>query len=291
MRLIAVLLSLWLNRFPDRLDGFRNVAYVRGYLQWMRRQLSRVRIWDGLGGLVLVLAPIGIVVLLVQLAAGDWLLGLGELVLGTLALLFAFGPSRVDDHLERFVTAWRAGDLEQAREQAAWLAERKGDDMPDHALPGLALEGVFVRAHERLFGPVFWLAVLGPVGPVLFRLGHLCREFAAQHANAGPGFSGAVETFNWLTAWLPARGAALSFALVGRFVESFHGWNAARGFFSESQRAVLIGAGMGALGLPVSREDVDILEDTLREARSLIIRSAMIWIALIALLTLTGWLR
>lgn len=291
MRLIAVLVSLWLNRYPEHLTVLRHTGYIHRYLAWMQRQLSTVSAWDGVVGLTLALAPWAIAVGLVQWWIGGWLLGLGELLLGVAALLFAFGPSRVDDHLERFIEAWRAGNMDAARAEAAWLAERPASAIPDHSLTTMALEGLFVRAHERLLGPFFWLVLLGPVGPVVFRLGRLCREYATERGDAGAGFAQAVAGFNWLAAWLPARAAAAAFALVGSFVEAFQGWNAARGFYEDSERAVLVGGGMGAMGLPVNFDNVDVIEGTLQEARALIVRATMIWLAVIAVLTLAGWVR
>ncbi|MBA1148480.1 regulatory signaling modulator protein AmpE [Ectothiorhodospiraceae bacterium WFHF3C12] len=291
MRLIAVLISLWLNRYPDQLQVLRQTRYIHDYLRWMQRQLQTVSAWDSVAGVVLVLAPWALAVGLLQWWIGNWLLGLGELLLGVAALLFAFGPSRVDDHLERFIEAWRAGNMDAAREQAAWLAERPAGDIPEHSLTTMALEGLFVRAHERLLGPFFWLVLLGPVGPVVFRLGRLCREYVAANADAGRGFANAVNGFNWLAAWLPARASAAAFALVGSFVEAFQGWNAARGFYEDNERAVLVGAGMGAMGLPVNFEEVDVIEGTLHDARALIVRATMIWLAVIAVLTLAGWVR
>lgn len=291
MRLIAVLVSLWLNRYPDHVTALRETGYIHRYLRWMQRQLTPVSAWDGVVGVILVLAPWAVAVGLLQWWIGGWLLGLGELLLGVAALLFAFGPSRVDDHLERFIEAWRAGNVDAAREEAAWLAERPARDIPDHSLTTMALEGLFVRAHERLHGPFFWLVVLGPVGPVLFRLGRLCGEYVAQDGNAGQGFARSVAGFNWLAAWLPARAAAAAFALVGSFVEAFQGWNAARAYYEDSERAVLVGGGMGAMGLPVNFDEVDVIESTLQEARALIVRATMVWVAVIALLTLAGWVR
>jgi AmpE protein len=232
-----------------------------------------------------------LVVALLQWLIGGWLLGLGELVLGTVVLLYAHGPGRIDDRLEAFILAWRQGRLADARQATVVLAGEDGLPSHDRELPLAALDGVLWQTHQRLFGPVLWFLILGPVGPLLFRLVQQVQEFLArQEETTGQGMDQAVGALSYALDWLPVRAAALSFALAGSFVTTLDGWGLARDEPEAGNRGLLRKAGLGAIDLQDACMEPDVVEDVLRDVRSMITRSFMIWLAVVALLTIAGWL-
>ncbi|HKJ95516.1 MAG TPA: hypothetical protein VKA32_07800, partial [Gammaproteobacteria bacterium] len=163
----------------------------------------------------------------------------------------------------------------------------------DERLPEAAVRGLFAHGHERLFGALFWFVLLGPAGAAGYRLVALSRDFAAGSDGAGRGLVAAAQgAFRWLS-WLPVRGLAAAFALAGSFVHCMEGWRAARstrGVPGNRDHELLAATGLGALGVPPLGGDRDVLERTLEDALALQRRARMIWIALIALLTLAGWI-
>jgi AmpE protein len=289
MRLIAILLALWANRYPQQADRWRSPEPFLRYVDWLCAHLPGRRDSDGVLRLTVVLLPPVILFGLLQDWLGDWLLGIGEIVLGVWALVFLHGSGRVDDQLESFLDAWRQGHLESARAQAADLAGREVESTSDWQLPLAALEGLFWQSYRRLFGGIFWLLILGPVGPVALHLAVLTRDAAVRRTDE-EGLAYASSALVHALDWLPARAAALSFGLAGSFVHAVERWRASQEDPDAGLRELVAGVGVGALDLDRPPGDPDAVEDVLRDARDLVGRSVMVWIAVAALLTIAGWL-
>lgn len=288
MRLIAILLALWANRYPHQADRWRRPEPVQRYVDWLSARLSRRADGDGALRLAVVLAPPILLFGLLQVWLDGWLFGIGEIVLGGWALVFAHGPGRVDDQLERFLDAWREGRLHTARTVAADLAGGDLASVSDWQLPATALQGLFWQSYRRLLAGIFWLLILGPVGPVALHLVVLTRD-AARRADDESLASSSAALLHALD-WLPARAAALSFGLAGSFVHAVDRWRASQEEPDAGARELVVEAGVGALYLDRPPADPDAAEDVLREARDLVGRCVMIWIAVAALLTIAGWL-
>ena len=137
---------------------------------------------------------------------------------------------------------------------------------------------------------VFWFVLLGPAGALLFRL---AQQLVKEEGENGDDFAEAARRLHHLLAWAPARVCVLAYALAGSFVESIHAWRTEPSAWPESTRRVLIAAGLGALRY----EDGEIEEgndkqnlDMVNETLSLVRRAVLVFISMIALLTLAGWM-
>lgn len=287
MRLIAILLALWANHHPHQIDRWRRPEPFLRYLNWVCARLPERTDRDSLLQLIAVLLPPVLLFAIVQIMLDDWLLGIAEIALGVWALLFLHGPGQTDDQLDNFTQAWREGHFGTARAQAAELAGRNIDDaISNTQLPLAAMEGLFWQSYRRVLSGIFWLLIIGPVGPVAVRLVALTHEAASARSS---GFAHYSSKCLDLIDWLPSRAAALSFALAGSFVQAKEAWQDARDSDS-SARTLIISTGTGALDIDDSPDDSDEMEETLRDARDLVGRSLLVWIAVAALLTIAGWL-
>lgn len=285
MRLIAILLSLWANRYPERIDRWRRPEDFHRYADWVWRR-SRLR--DGVACLVAIVLPPVLVMGLLQWLIGDWVLGLGELVLGVVVLIWVHGPGRVDDALDAFLVAWRDGHLPRAREAVAAFG---GDARADEAqLPTAAAEGLFLQSYRKLFAGIFWFLLLGPAGGVLVQATVLTRDHAARRGEPGLALEQAASALLFALDWLPARATALSFGLAGSFVHAVEGWRAAQEEPDAGPQALVVRAGIAALHASDPGSEPGAVEEALRDARDLVWRSLMIWMAVVALLTIAGWI-
>ncbi len=289
MRLIAILLALWAKQYPQQLDRLRVTDSCYRYARWLQTRLP-VGLWGSAGVILLLLPPL-LLAWLIQGWFGDWLFGLGGMLLGVAALLFAFGTEHSDLLVEQFLQAWREGDQALARQAATSL---NGATLPPmssgEGLPQAAVQGLFCYSHERIFGVLFWLVLLGPVGAFAYHLIVLARRFGDRHPDSGDGFRQSARGFAWMAGWLPARVTAASFALAGSFIHCAEGWRARRHLSGLDGNAELLAAtGFGALGLAPSSSLRELLDQALNDARSLIRRAIVVWLAAITLLTLFGW--
>lgn len=291
MRLIAILLALWAKQFPNQLDRLRVTETFDRYAFWLRNRLLPVGLWDNPVGVALLLLPPVVAVWLLQSWITGWFGGLGGMVLSLVMMVFAFSDEHSDQLVEVFVTAWRSGDREGARRATATLNGVVVLQVPDERLPETAVRGLFCHSHERVFGVIFWLVLLGPVGAFAYHLIVLARRFAGRQTGSERGFGDAIEGLAWLVGWLPSHATAGAFALAGSFIHCLEGWREARRLPEKDSNAQLLAAtGLGALGLGSNNSVRDLLDQTLHDARSLIRRAIMVWLVAIALLTLFGWI-
>lgn len=300
MTLISVLVALLLARVAE----FHRESRVGGWFADAGETVA-VRLSErhsGVGAALLVVLPPAVVMLIVQWLIGDWLYGLVGLILGVVVLLFALGPLDVNDVLEDYVDARHADD----RERSDWYFERfTGEAVPDTAeQEGRdVVEAVLYQMHDHVFATIFWFCVLGPAGAVLY------RTAAAAALQPPPGIVGHPELHRslrfvlGLLGWIPARLVAFGYAITGSFEHAFGqlraGTLGAADLLAANQ-SLLINTGIGAL-----RGDDEIQRDepgadgerrshhpasAAEGARRLTWRTLALWLAVLALLTLTGWL-
>lgn len=296
MNLLALLLGLAIERLLTHLFHLREFRWLDPLFALVFGRpgsLSR--------GMALALGTALALLLALPVAAvsaylWDTFLQIPYFLFAVLVLLFSLGPRDLDDEVEDYCAALKAGDPEGQRELAGELL---GQPAPEaQAERNAAVErAVFVQANNRVFGVVFWFLVLGPTGAWLFRVLDLLRRRAEAGAGgtpAPPGFVSAARSLHGLGAWLPARLLAAGYMLAGNFEEGVAAWRGSgRGLApAEATRELLARVGTrasGRLGLDAGSPPAAL--ERIRGARALVIRTLwMIWCPVIAVLTLYNWL-
>lgn len=298
--LIATLVALVLGHLaPSFATAVRNVGWYRELIGWCNQRFGVDSFWRSRWGIVLVLLPTVLVVGLLQLAIdGRSLVGVG-LLFGTAVLFLAWGPRDLDRDVDAILDA---PDAIARSERVTQLVDEA--QTPDSG-SGL-VEAVFRNALRRWFGVLFWFLVLGPVGAITYRLSVL--------AAVGP-IAGEVPSATrrgartWLSVleWPVAQLMTLALALVGNFDAVLGAWRDADGgsltlssrFLGAAARANVsselseqgdsgdddhdngIAASLVGMGLP------DLPE--LRDAMSLVWRSLLTWLAVLALFVIAGF--
>lgn len=290
MTLIAILASLLLERLLDHVQDLRRYERFEDYVEWLRRRLHGDP-WEGRLGVLVLLAPVVFVTLLVQGLLHGMLFGLLSLLFAIAVLLFCLGPRDLGQELAHYREAHAAGNDELATRLARTLLGHEAPQDRDAQAQAVTL-AVLVQSNVRIFGVLFWFAVLGPVGAVLYRAVTQLRQQCLQDQDE---FAWATRQLGEIMDWLPARLAALGFALIGDFEGAVARWRELS--MHEDQwlvpaGAVLSAAGAGALNLQAdaSAGDDDVFWDRqLTAVMSLVWRTLFLWVVLIALLTLAGW--
>ena len=298
MSLFALLLALVCERGLTQLFRLREPRWLDRYCDWVGRRLA------GLGGATLtivvalfVLLPVVPVAVAYDLI-GSHLLGLLQLAFAVLVLLVSYGPRDLQDEVDDYLDALSRGDRTEAERLAKELLES------DAAGRGTGLreaveQAIFVQANNRIFGVVFWFMVAGPAGAWLFRVSDLMRRRAVFEAVrqgtpvAERRFGAALEFVHGLLAWIPARLAAVGYALAGSFEDAVGNWRAAVGEVEHGllggSEELLARVGKGSLQPSLA----DVAPDALDSAAAggawrIVSRAIWIWLAVIALLVLAG---
>lgn len=289
MNLIALILGLFLERMQTRLLDLRESTWFTGWFglgaRWMRGAPGVLGL---LAGALVMLLP-ALPVAWLAWAFHDVLAGLPYIVFATLMLVLSLGPQDLLAQAEAWLEGRRHGD-----EAAAAAAERaicEGHSEATEKATARKLEAaILVQANHTLFGVIFWFMVLGPAGAWAYRVADLFRRHMRATGSGGPNTARAELLFGIVT-WIPARLLAASYTVAGSFDDAFEDWRAyyqrtSAGFFRVSEN-IVAAAGIGAIRRRCPEPgSIDAVEAT----RGLVRRALYIWITLIAVLTLVGWM-
>ena len=291
--LVAVVAALVLGHVaPAPVASLRRFHWWARWLDWIGTHAGEGGFWQGRSGLWLALLPPVLLVLLLQVLLHDRLWGLLGLLFGVVVLVCAWGPRDLDIDVE---AALDTSDPETRGARLAQLAPEPGVAMTeDSLLPGSLMRS----ALRRWFAPLFWFLLLGPVGAALYRLAEraaLVEAARLPEENA----AGARVLLQWLE-WPVAQLMALALALAGNFDLVFRAWRAAGGDRWQVQSGFLEAAGRAAVRGELAEEAEDYLREgepvpfagdlvELRDAMSLVWRMLLVWLAVLALLVIAGW--
>jgi membrane protein required for beta-lactamase induction len=300
MTLIALAFALLLERLIMDPQRYRTPERYEAVLRWIRRRVAGSDYWDGWPGLLAVALPGPILVGLVMDAVADdgILSSVLGIVVAALVLFWSLGTRELQDRAEGFLMAYESGNETEARRLTR---EIMGAEPPTHAeqWPASVTYNLLARVNDRLFAILFWFLVFGPLGAVLYRTSALLAARAADPDGvvATPFDRAAVQLHHGL-GWLPARLVALVYALVGSFEQTFEGWRSfdvrCVGRFRDHNAALLVCAGIGALGLGPNWYQADrdqvVTTTQVRAALHLLKRALIVWLAVVGVMTLAGWL-
>ena len=188
-----------------------------------------------------------------------------------------------------------AHDAPTRREAIARLwPEGEGASIDGSAL----VEAVFRNALQRWFGVLFWFLLLGPVGALLYRLSALACEGEFARSLPAENLMG-VRTLHSLLNWPVAQLMTLSMALVGNFDAVFNAWRTAQGNTLQLDVGFLGAAARASVKSELAEEAEEYAEEgmvqsmrelpELRDAMSLVWRILLLWLAVLAVFVIGGW--
>ncbi|HSP01083.1 MAG TPA: regulatory signaling modulator protein AmpE [Thioalkalivibrio sp.] len=293
MSLITILIALFLERFAGTLDDMRQFRWLGGYARWMRERLEAMGVSDGTVQFVITILPPLVLLALVALMVHGVVLGLLDIILGVFILLLCLGPRDINDQVDAYVEAGAMKDEERQKRHAQDLLGNEEVPEAPRERTRAVVEAIFSEANERLFAVLFWFAVLGPLGALIYRLGGLLK---APSEDQPVAFMAAAARLQALMDWIPARLFALGYGLVGSFDAAFAvlakslpgSWQN----MGEENIRLLREAGAESLHLDQVRGDLDDpgeLNALVERANGLIMRTLVVFLAVLALMTLAGW--
>lgn len=290
MSLLSVIFALIAENFISSLAELRRFDFVFRYVSWLRSKLPTFSFQNGSVTLVIIVAGILFAVWLVSAMLGN-VLGLLGFLFGIAVLIFMIGPRDLEDDIKNVHTAFENKDYEAANFYASNLAGRTITE-PPMQLAQTAKEEILLQANIRMLGVFFWFILLGPVGAVLFRLSCLLKDNQRDETD---DFADASRDLYQIMNWLPARICVLSYAVAGNFVDTMSYWNGISDLWLRDSEEFIIVSGVGALRYEQrsgrdEHEDGEPNVEGIHHALSLVKRAVIVWVVLLGLLTVTGWL-
>lgn len=293
--LAAVLLDRWLGevRRWHPLVGFGNLA------AWMEARTNRRTVWAGVFAWSLIVLP-G-VVLLVYLqqmlpAPVTWLLEV-------LLLYFCLGARSLLEHASAIAAPLQAGDLLEARRRVGWIVSRETDALDADGVARAAVESVLENGNDAIFAALFWFAVAGAPGVVLYRLANTLDAMWGYRNERFNAFGRCAARVDDVLNWLPARLTALTYALLGHTRQALACWRQQAPSWDSPNAGPVMAAGAGSLGVACGgaaiyhgREEVrpqlgwgsaPQAEDVRRACR-LVMATLWVWLAVLCVLAGLG---
>ncbi|MBS0589015.1 MAG: cobalamin biosynthesis protein [Proteobacteria bacterium] len=284
---IAIVIVLLAAHFAPELQRLRRFSWLRAWQGQSAAQGNAVL------GLVIAIGVPALACLAVQLVVRDRGFGLPSLIFAVAMLFYCLGPR----DLERDVEAVDKAPDSSRRLDALQALRPEEASAPLRFEANAVVEAAFTAGLRRVFGVIFWFAVAGPVGALLYRLAQLLA-YTPAHAQALPAAQHVLAAkFARLLDWLPAHLIAFALALASDFDAVLKTWRE----YHTAHRQGYFCLDSGFLGA-IARASVDAdveagdghAIDTsdplveLDDAMTLIRRVLVVWLALIAVIVIAG---
>ncbi len=279
MALVSIIIGLLLDRIFKHLHDLRDLSWFEYYT---RAVVKLIRTNNGVVQITAVLFLPVIVITALQILLSDFLFDMPYVVFGIVVFVYCLGPACLSSEIEYYLDARRLGDEDEALHYAGALTERAASTSPDQQTSDVT-RAILHVANERIFAVIFWFAIIGPIGAVLYRL----MTNLSKQEELGDNIKLVAMLLQGVLTWVPARMLALGYALTGHFDGALQAYRN-RPYESDlvlENYDVLVNTGLGALRDQEPTDEISSIES----ARNLVMRSIMIWIAVLALLTLGGW--
>ena len=293
LTLIAVVLALVLGHVVPSLLDVRRYDWFIVWLRWFSRLLGGEGRWRTRLGLLFAAGLPALAVAALQLLLDGHGYGLPLFAFSLLVLIYTWGPRDLDLDVDAVV---EARDGEARRAAAATLFPEGGEPVIEG--PSL-VEAVFRCALWRWFGVLFWFLLLGPAGALLYRLASLSAQGEAQKVLApaqGAAAKWLLAVLNWPVAHLMTFGLALAANFDGVLAawRDWHaqgGWRLDIGFLGAAARASVVCelAEEDAYAIDGPAQAPALLE--LRDAMSLVWRVMLLWLAVLAVFVVAGFVH
>ncbi|MEO8279021.1 MAG: cobalamin biosynthesis protein, partial [Ideonella sp.] len=151
------------------------------------------------------------------------------------------------------------GDEAEARRLLTEWRHLDASELPRNELLRHVIEHSLLAAHRHVFGVFFCFVVfsavgLGPAGAVLYRMAEFAsRYWGYKSRTVGEPSNERLMLLSQrlfsLIDHLPARLTAFGFAVVGNFEESVNGWRRDAGLWKHANEGIILAAAAGAVGV------------------------------------------
>lgn len=297
---LALLLDTWLGE-PKKfhpLIGFGNAA------NWVEQKLNQNGASRASGLLAWHIMVLPLVLIIGALSV--WLAsvsGYALFALNVVTLYVCVGQKSLIQHADWIFQPLKHGDMEGAREKVGWIVSRETSEMTDYQITSATVESVLENGNDAVFGALFWFAILGAPGVVLFRAANTLDAMWGYKNPRYKEFGFVAARLDDVMGYIPARLTALSYALLGNTSIALRCWKQQASACSSPNGGPVMTAGAGTLNITIGgpavyhgklqdkifmgEGDRATAEDIPRACR-LIVRTSILWCGLMLAVSAVG---
>ncbi|MDH5423386.1 MAG: regulatory signaling modulator protein AmpE [Gammaproteobacteria bacterium] len=276
MTLISIILGLLLDRRWNEFNQWRQFDWFSQLSKFVLEKTD-AHLHNPTARYLAVLTLPVLTLLIIQDLIASWSV-LAAFLFALTVFIYCLGSLKIEQQLEQVISHLKENENEQARSLILEISHESSVD--DSNMIELTIRSAIHILIERLFGVIFWFVLLGPVGAVIYRLSQQLLSAYAQD----PLISTTAERMLYLLNWLPERFLAISFAITGHFEGALAAFHDNKDT-DRTQQHLLIDVCHGSL----EGNERDNKAAYLNSFRGLLLRSLVVWLTSIALLTLFGW--
>ena len=227
-------------------------------------------------------------------ALAFWLRPFAPFAVDVVLLYFALGAQSLCEHAAAIAKPLHEGRLDEARQRVGWIVSRETSQLDASGVAKAGVESVLENGNDAIFGTLFWFALLGGPGALLFRLANTLDAMWGYRTERYNLFGRCAARFDDALNWLPARLTALTYALLGETRQAFNCWQAQAPSWDSPNAGPVMAAGAGSLGIalggtaiyhgqeeirpPLGQGPAPVAADLYR-AITLVKRSLWLWLA------------
>lgn len=288
MTIISILIAFALCHFVRELSRLRRFEWFSSFTDLCNDSLKKLPGWSGPTGFLVILGAPLLAAYFINGLLYSLLGQFGTFLFAIAILIYTFGPRDLDTDVRKVI---RAEDEEEQREALESLLDGSIPEDKDDCQTA-AINAVFTKALKRWFAIIFWFAVLGIYGALLYRLAEWLTDKDLGICDEQKDlFSSLCKIMEWPVAQLMTLSLAIAtdFDCVYRAWRQYH-VKLGHGLFEGDNGFMLISA---VTMVKSGRAELDGYADqlqgpmaTIKLSMDLVWRSLGVWATVLALLLL-----
>jgi adenosylcobinamide-phosphate synthase len=235
----AVLLDIFVGepRRAHPLVGFGRMA------TWIESRMHADRRWKGVVAWLLAVVPLVVLLWIVQ----KWLPVWVSSIIAAFVLYATLGLCSLGEHAQPVAVTLDNGDLDTARSAVGRMVSRDTAALNPSQVAAAATESVLENGNDAVFGALFWFAVLGAPGALLFRLANTLDAMWGYRTSRYERFGWAAARIDDVLNFVPARLTAFTYAICGNFSSAWRCWRTQASQWDSPNAGSVMAAGAGAV--------------------------------------------
>jgi adenosylcobinamide-phosphate synthase len=217
------------------LKGFGNLANS------IEKKWNNNTVWAGTLACLFLILPFVFICWMVANLFGNWL----DIIIGT----FALGANSLWQHARPIQQALQNNNLEQARQRVSWIVSRNTSKLNKEQISKATVESLLENGSDAIFATLFWFAVAGAEGALLYRLSNTLDAMWGYKNEQYLYFGRFSARLDDVLNWIPARLTAISYCLYGDTINAWKCWHTQGTKWYSPNAGPVMAAGAGALGV------------------------------------------